>query len=135
MTVRILSALFIAFVGITHLCAQRNLVSNALQKNQPAQWLNPQLLRASFPDRSQRSVWEKADPAAAAFLLANGEKYLNHTWPTLSATLFLDFAETGVRGRYQDAFFARREALSSLVMAECIEGRGRFVREIGRAHV
>lgn len=130
MTGKFLSALFIVFVCITPLCAQRNLVSNALQKNQPRQWLKPQLLRSSFPDRSQRSVWEKADPAAAAFLLANGEKYLGHIWATLSATLFLDFAETGVRGRYQDAFFARREALSSLVMAECIEGKGRFVRDI-----
>ncbi|MFT3676028.1 MAG: heparinase II/III family protein [Chitinophagaceae bacterium] len=130
MTGRILPALFFILVYIQPVHSQRNLISNALQKNQPAQWLKPQLLHSSFPDRSQRNVWEKADRQSAVFLLANGEKYLGHTWTTLSATLFLDFAETGVRGRYQDAFFARREALSSLVMAECVEGKGRFVRDI-----
>lgn len=127
---RILSLLFFILVCVVSARSQRNLISDALQQNQPAQWLNPQLLHSVFPDRSQRNIWGKADRQSTVFLLANGEKYLGHIWPALSATLFLDFAETGVRGRYQDAFFARREALSSLVMAECIEGKGRFVRDI-----
>lgn len=112
------------------LSAQRNLVSTALRENDPGKWLSPASLHSMFPNAANRAAWQSIDKKSATYLVKNGEKYLGHVWPTLPATVFLDFAKTGLRSSYEVAFFARREALSSLVMAECIEGKGRFVRDI-----
>lgn len=110
--------------------AQRNLVTNALNENDPTEWLSQNSLHKMFPTATDRAAWEKVDKKSADYILKNGEKYLGYVWPTLPATLFLDYAKIGFRGSYEPLFFARREALSSLILAECIEGKGRFVRDI-----
>jgi len=50
--------------------------------------------------------------------------------PALPATLFLDYARTGNRGRFESAMFARRDRLHALVLAECVENKGRFLDAI-----
>lgn len=50
--------------------------------------------------------------------------------PPLSATDYMDFTRTGNRTRYEDKFFARRQALSSLALAECADDRQRFLDDI-----
>ena len=63
-------------------------------------------------------------------LIANGEKYLRYAWPDLPATLFLEYAREGNRSRYEHEHFARRTALTNLIVAECVEGKGRFLDDI-----
>ena len=46
------------------------------------------------------------------------------------ATLFLGYVRTGNRERYQSVSYGRRERLATLVLAECMEGKGRFVDDI-----
>ena len=48
----------------------------------------------------------------------------------LPATLFLDYARTGNRQRFEQAMFDRRDRLHALVLAECVEDRGRFLDAI-----
>jgi hypothetical protein len=83
-----------------------------------------------FPTIHERKVWQSVEDSVRLFLTERGEAYLNYNVPPLPATLFLDFVRTGNRSRFQDVRKERREALSALVLAECIEGEGRFLDDI-----
>ncbi len=63
-------------------------------------------------------------------LIANGEQCLGYDWPDLPATLFLEYAREGNRSRYEKSHFERRYALTNLLIAECVEGKGRFLDDI-----
>ncbi len=83
-----------------------------------------------FPTIHERKVWQSVEDSVRLFLTEQGEAYLNYNFPPLPATLFLDFVRTGNRSRFQDVRKERREALSALVLAECVEGEGRFLDDI-----
>lgn len=83
-----------------------------------------------YPSCKDRSSWEALNVNAKAEFITLGESYLHFSYPALSATDFLDFTRTGNRTRYEDKFFSKRLALSSLVIAECIENRDRFMDDI-----
>ena len=83
-----------------------------------------------WPTWDERSAWEALPREVRDDLVANGEKYLGYDWPALPATLFLEFARNGNRSRYEHEHFARRRALTSLVVAECVEGQGRFLDDV-----
>lgn len=63
-------------------------------------------------------------------LIHRGEEFLGYAYPSLPATLFMDFCRTGNRGRFEDRYMARRRALNALVLAEFAEGKGRFLDDI-----
>ncbi|MBO9619234.1 MAG: heparinase II/III family protein [Niabella sp.] len=65
--------------------------------------------------------------------ITNGEQALQQEFPVESLTDFLDFARTKNRIRYEQKWTARRTRLFSLVMAEVMEGRGRFNDRIATA--
>jgi hypothetical protein len=83
-----------------------------------------------YPTADEREAWEALPADLRAEQVAQGEGHLGRDWPPLPATLFLDFTRTGNRSRYEQASFARRQALAELVVAECVEGRGRFLDDI-----
>jgi hypothetical protein len=83
-----------------------------------------------FPTAADREQWEGLPAEVCDGLIAHGEEVLGHDWPPLPATRFLDFARDGNRSRYEGLSFPRRTALCRLVLAECVEGRGRFVDDL-----
>ncbi|GIV78414.1 MAG: heparinase [Litorilinea sp.] len=83
-----------------------------------------------YPTASQRDAWEALPDPVRAQNIRLGEALLNHTWPALSATLFLEYVRIGNRRNYERQHFARRGALGNLVVAECLEGKGRFLDDI-----
>ncbi|OGG50266.1 MAG: hypothetical protein A3F84_18055 [Candidatus Handelsmanbacteria bacterium RIFCSPLOWO2_12_FULL_64_10] len=83
-----------------------------------------------YPTASDRAPYEALPASVRQAYLARGEEALRFPWPILPATLFLDYARTGNRTRFQDARNARRDALRDLVLAECVEGKARFVDQI-----
>ncbi len=62
--------------------------------------------------------------------LENGEKLLGTSWGELPATLYMEYRRNGNRNRYEAVSFARRNMLNDLVMAECVERKGRFLDDI-----
>jgi len=78
----------------------------------------------------ERDTWDALPEQLRKRLLVAGEVLLNHNWPALPATLFLEYARDGNRSRYQDVRYTRRNALRDLVLAECVEGEGRFLDDI-----
>ncbi|MCL5280046.1 MAG: heparinase II/III-family protein [Planctomycetes bacterium] len=83
-----------------------------------------------WPTWNERTRWESLPEPIRKDLVTNGEQYLGHQWPSLPATLFLEYARNGNRSRYEHEHFARRNALTDLIVAECVEGKGRFLDDI-----
>jgi len=88
-----------------------------------------------FPPASDRAAWAELgqhplNQRRKAYLVGRAESLLGRPWPALPATLYMDYIRTGDRARFQSAFFARRQRLAALVLAECIEHQGRFIDEI-----
>lgn len=77
-----------------------------------------------------RSAWNSLSEKWRLESVRLGEEYLRYTYPSLSATDYMDFTRTGNRSRFEEKFFARRLALSSLTLAECVENRNRFTDDI-----
>ena len=59
-----------------------------------------------------------------------GEKYIGCRWESPNATLFAEFKTNGNRTRYEQWTFAKRRQLAALVLAEKVEGKGRFMPDI-----
>lgn len=83
-----------------------------------------------FPAASERAGWEGLPAGARAALIAAGARQLQTPWAVLPATVALDFARNGNRSRYEALSFGRRGKLAALTLAECAEGKGRFLDEI-----
>lgn len=83
-----------------------------------------------FPKVGDRAQWEALDPDIRKGIIKEGEKHLCFEWPMLTASRYMEFSRNGNRSRYESIYFKRRSVLSSLVMAECIEDRGRFLDQI-----
>lgn len=83
-----------------------------------------------FPKASEREEWQKLPEKVRVACVRQAEKNLNCEWETPKASIFLDFVRNGNRSRYEAISFGRRAKLAELVIAECIEGQGRFVDDI-----
>lgn len=79
---------------------------------------------------TDRAAWDSLSENWKSETILLGEQYLNFSYPALSAVDFMDFSRTGNRTRYEDKLFAKRHALDALVLAECVENKGRFMDDI-----
>ncbi len=88
-----------------------------------------------FPPAADRGAWDALweDPLnreRRARAVEAAGALLGTQWPALPATLYMEYVRTGNRTRYAGPYGQRRERLATLVMAECMEHRGRFLDEI-----
>jgi hypothetical protein len=83
-----------------------------------------------YPTADEREGWEALPEPVRQALAQQGEALLGYAWPSLFASLFLEYARLGNRSRYEQAHFDRRHRLEDLVLAECAEGEGRFLDDI-----
>jgi hypothetical protein len=59
-----------------------------------------------------------------------GKQYLGKPWTVLPWTVFAENKQTGNRVNYEGLCFEKRRQLAALVMAEIMEGKGRFMGDI-----
>ena len=85
---------------------------------------------APFPAATDREAYEALPDALKQEIIAEGENVLGFPYPPIHATDFMAFRRTGNRINYEDIYFGRRYALNSLVLAECVENKGRFLDDI-----
>lgn len=83
-----------------------------------------------FPDIDNRKAYDSLHRTLRSNLVTQGEVFLNYDYPVIRATDFMNFKRTGNRVDFENIYFARRYALNSLVAAECIEDKGRFLDDI-----
>jgi len=105
-----------------------------LSKSYSADYLRKTLATQSswqpFPKASERTSWEALPQALKKAYIGRGEEALEYQWPDLAATLYLSYVRKGIRTEYDRPYHERRQKLQSLVLAECMEGKGRFLDKI-----
>jgi len=83
-----------------------------------------------YPKATERGGWEAFPEEKRQALIEDGERFLGHEWTVFRATQFMEMARTGLRSLYGKFRAPHRTALTALVLAECAEGKGRFVDDI-----
>jgi hypothetical protein len=109
---------------------QRRLLSSGWSAAKVSSALLPREKWALYPAYDNRAAWSAPPGDARGEAIAAGAKRLGEPWSSLPATLFLEFRREGNRSRYESVRGERRNRLRQLVVAECIEGKGRFLDEI-----
>ncbi len=97
--------------------------------------LLPQQQWRPFPPAHDRQTWEAvaSNPqyrGLTQFLIQAAEQQQGVPWPTLPATLYMEFVRTGNRSHYEQFYFERRQRLATFVLAECLDYRGRFLDDM-----
>jgi hypothetical protein len=105
-------------------------MSRAWSADRLAASLLPREKWRPFPSAAERGPWEALPPDARATVLEAGERESKSDWPSLPAAVFLEYQRNGNRTRFEALQFGRRNRLRDLVVAECVEGRGRFLDQI-----
>ena len=62
--------------------------------------------------------------------MADGEKLLEKTFQPLPDDLYLEYSKNGNRTHYEQVYFDKLNAFRTLVVAECVENQGRFLKPI-----
>ena len=83
-----------------------------------------------FPTAAERDAWAALPDETRKGIVERGEAALAGPWPALPATLYLEYARVGDRHNFEAPYGARRGKLRDLVLAECVEAKGRFTDEI-----
>lgn len=92
--------------------------------------LKPRSEWTPYPRAADRESWRSLPEKLRQDAIQIGERALPGEWPALRATQFLEFRREGNRSRFEASRNVRRDRLNQLVIAECVEGKGRFVDEI-----
>lgn len=124
----LLSLLFLT----TNLSAQvvpRNILATRYTEDALRTALMPRDKWTPYPRTSD--AWQRALPdTLRAGLIRAGEEAARQPITVLPATLALEYVRTTNRSHYEAASFARRNNLMDLVVAESVEGKGRFLDPI-----
>ncbi len=83
-----------------------------------------------FSKASEREAWASIPENIRQTYITLANEYRDKPVPSLPATLYLEYKRIGNRSNYQDIWFERRKMLHCLVLAECMEGKGRFLDAI-----
>ena len=94
-------------------------------------FLSISLAIASLIPQADDTFWRDSIPVEMRqSYITYGEQYLDKPWEALPWTVFAENKQTGNRVNYEAICFAKRRQLAALVMAEIMEGKGRFMSDI-----
>ncbi len=83
-----------------------------------------------FPTVSDRNFWNTLPAFISDELKKQGLAAQKQTYPSLSATDYMNFLRNGNRVNFENAYFKRRHLINQLVLAECLENKGNFLDKI-----
>ena len=108
-------------------------LSKLTSKEEMRNMLVPRTQWQLFPKASEREKWALIPENIRRAFINLGNEYLDKPVPSLPATLYLEYQRIGNRSNYQDIWYQRRKMLHCLVLAECMEGKRRFLDSIANA--
>jgi len=125
---------FLTVVCIQGLASTASGENTSLGRLYPRQKLQSILLSRSrwqpFARAKDRTAWAAIPKPARDKFIHLAEEYMKKDIQALPASLYLEYKRIGNRSNYQDVWLERRKMLHCLVLAECMEGRGRFLDSI-----
>ncbi len=83
-----------------------------------------------YPKSADRTSWQALPQQAREAIVTAAVQDLKQPWPSLPASVFMDFKRNGNRSRFEQLHFPRRNRLRLAALAECIENQGRFLDDI-----
>lgn len=121
-------------VGSLNVAQSQNNTRNLFQKEGLAIDINNILASREdfkpFSSYADSLPWKAVDDELKMRFIQKGEELLEEDWGYLTATKYRLFQTQGNRSIYQKIYFGRRKKLTSLVLAEMVERKGRFLDEI-----
>jgi len=109
---------------------QRNLIAKRVSMDTLQGALLPREKWRPYPVAADRVAWESLPADVRKDMVEGGEKQLKGDWPVLPVSVFMEYKRDGNRSHYEHLRSARRGRLLALTMAECAEGKGRFLDEV-----
>lgn len=91
--------------------------------------LAPERLKP-FPKAEEREAWEGISAESGEAWIALAERYADYAWPAIKAEHYMAYWKIGDLSKLSLAFFERRSVMGILAIAECIEGKGRFLDQV-----
>lgn len=127
---KIIFLCFILFSPFITAQEKRNLLTDNYSKAFVSEVLVKDNSWIKYPAYKDRASWNRISDTLRKKYIQEGEKYLDYTWPIVRATEYLAFDRTGDRMVMEGPQAQRMKALQSLVLAELMEGEGRFMDDI-----
>ncbi len=96
--------------------------------------LLPEKPRGVGPTIDDRGAWKTvADAPSFRQIIPQAAQLLSEPIPPLTDDLYLDYSRTGNRTRCEQVQYRRRERITILALAECLENQGRFLPALEEA--
>jgi hypothetical protein len=109
----------------------RNWLSTAYQKLYANSTAFPNLIKWQEAQKNETIAAISTLPdQVKQQLIARADEALKYTWPSLPASLYLDYKNTGTRVNYENLQNERRRKLSNLVIGELINNNGKYIPQI-----
>ncbi len=88
-----------------------------------------------FKPAAERSFWDaflkdEILNVPGEYLIRMAEELLKEEYPVILSSDYREFSKNGNREHFEEKYFKRRRMLGSLVLAECIEHKGRFTDKL-----
>jgi hypothetical protein len=83
-----------------------------------------------FPVFSDRKTWVGLDENLREHIISDAEGLVGYNWPRFLATDYMEYYKEGSRKSWDRVFKKVFDPLTKLTMAECVEGKGRFLDDI-----
>lgn len=83
-----------------------------------------------YPAVKERRFWEGLPEDIKESLVKSGEELIGFSYPMITACLYMEFSRSGNRSKFEGVYTQRRKVLNALILAECVEGKGRFLDDI-----
>ncbi|SCD21015.1 Hypothetical protein PSM36_2210 [Proteiniphilum saccharofermentans] len=120
----------LSFTFLTNAQEKRNLLTDFFTRSFVGESICKDNCWIKYPSYNEREAWTQLPENLRQETIKEGEKYLGYNWPPITATMYLEFTRTGDRAIVDRAISNRRVVLRSLVLAELMEGKGRFIDDI-----
>lgn len=121
----------VTFTLMDYVSAQpRNLLVSTFSESEITELLIKDNSWITYPSYTNREAWEQIPEKLRQGYIKAGEVYKGYQWPAILATHYLEFIRTGDREIMQIPYRERKKAFEALVMAELMEGEGRFLDDI-----
>jgi hypothetical protein len=83
-----------------------------------------------FPKIEDRAGWGAVPADLKSEIIRKGEELLSCSWPSMPAVLYMEYSRRGSKKKNSERYAQRRKMLKDLVLAECVESKGRFLDDI-----
>ncbi|MCJ9669113.1 MULTISPECIES: heparinase II/III family protein [unclassified Neorhizobium] len=77
-----------------------------------------------------RAAWDAVSDDMRSAVIRDAEAALGRPWSVIKASDYREYSLNGNRSRFEALYFSRRRMLNDLVLAELLEGTGRFIDAI-----